>query len=59
MEAADVIASLHPDVIILDTPHGLALSQNPSVTVIMNKLAKGSAEWNNQWNEFKVILMQK
>ena len=52
MEAGNVIASLHPDVIILDTPHGLGLSH--SMAVIQNNVAAGSAKWNNQWDEFKV-----
>ena len=45
---------MKPDLIILDSPHGIKLSE--SFAVYLNATAKGTAEWNDEWTEFKVSL---
>ena len=51
-EAAAMARATKPDVIFLNTPHGICLSD--SICVYLNKKAKGNAEWNNQWSEYDV-----
>ena len=51
-EAADIVKKTSPDVIFLNTPHGISLSD--AVGVYFNSCAKGNAGWNNNWNEFEV-----
>ena len=51
-EAAAMAKATKPDVIFLNTPHGICLSS--SCCVYVNKKAKGNAEWNNQWKEYDV-----
>lgn len=51
-EAAEMVKATKPDVIFLNTPHGLCLSN--AHCVYLNSKAKGSAEWNNQWMEYNV-----
>lgn len=51
-KAAECIAKLEPDVILLHTPHGICLSNN--VGVYLNSRAKGNALWNGEWSEFEV-----
>lgn len=43
-----------PDVIVLNTPHGISLTK--SVGVYMNASAKGTAEWNGCWSEFTAAI---
>ncbi|MFX0091156.1 MAG: hypothetical protein ACFFBD_05275 [Candidatus Hodarchaeota archaeon] len=50
--AAHTIKELHPDLIFLTTPHGIALSHD--FGIYMNKGASGSAEWNGEYSNFKV-----
>ena len=51
-KAADIVKATAPDVIVLNTPHGICLSD--AVGVYLNPNAKGNAEWNAQWTEFEV-----
>ena len=57
-KAAEIAKATSPDVIVLNTPHGVCLSD--AVGVYLNADAKGSAEWNGQWNEFEVnVILDK
>ena len=51
-KAAEAVKATSPDVIVLNTPHGMCLSG--AVGVYLNDRAKGNAEWNGQWTEFEV-----
>ncbi|MHA1971897.1 MAG: hypothetical protein ACTSW1_02820 [Candidatus Hodarchaeales archaeon] len=51
-EISRAIASIDPDLCILITPHGIALSHDYGL--YMNRTASGSAEWEGEWNEFEV-----
>ena len=51
-EAADMVKATKPEVIFLNTPHGICLSN--SHCVYLNTRAKGNAEWNEQWTEYNV-----
>ena len=51
-KAAEAVKATSPDVIVLNTPHGMCLSG--AVGVYLNGRAKGNAEWNGQWTEFEV-----
>ena len=50
--AAELAKASKPDVILLNTPHGVCLSNTHCV--YLNKKAKGNAEWNDQWTEYDV-----
>jgi len=52
MTAAKQINDLHPDYIFLTTPHGVSLSED--YVIYANAKASGSAEWADQWGEYKV-----
>ena len=41
-----------PEIIFLNTPHGICLSNY--FCVYLNSRAKGNAEWNDQWIEYNV-----
>ena len=51
-EAAEMAKATKPEVIFLNTPHGLSLWN--SHAVCLNARAKGNAEWNGQWTEYDV-----
>ena len=51
-EAAEMAKATNPEVIFLNTPHGIRLSD--SFAVYLNSKAKGNAEWNGQWTEYDV-----
>ena len=51
-EAVEVIKATKPEVIFLNTPHGLCLSK--SFCVYLNDRGKGTAEWKDQWMEYNV-----
>ena len=51
-EAAEMAKATNPEVIFLNTPHGLRLSD--SFAVYLNSKAKGNAEWNGLWAEYDV-----
>ncbi len=51
-KAVELAKATSPDVIFLNTPHGICLSD--TFGVYLNPNAKGNAEWNNQWKEFEV-----
>ena len=51
-KAAEAVKATSPDVIVLNTPHGMCLSG--AIGVYLNARAKGNAEWNGQWTEFEV-----
>ena len=51
-EAANMVKATKPEVIFLNTPHGICLSN--SHCVYLNTRAKGNAEWNEQWTEYNV-----
>ncbi len=47
-----MVAAMKPDIIILDSPHGVKLTNAFSVST--NGKAKGDCEWNDQWKQFEV-----
>jgi aromatic ring-opening dioxygenase LigB subunit len=49
---SNTIASLKPDLIFLTSPHGIALSHN--FGIYLNAGGSGSAEWEDQYKEYKV-----
>ena len=51
-KAAEIAKKTSPDVIFLNTPHGICLRD--AVGVYLNSTAKGNAEWNKSWSEFEV-----
>ncbi len=51
-QAAELAKATSPDVIFLNTPHGICLSD--TFGIYLNPDAKGNAEWNAQWSEFEV-----
>ena len=51
-EAAEMAKCTKPEVIFLNTPHGVRLSDH--FAVYLNSRAKGNAEWNSQWTEYEV-----
>ena len=51
-KAADMAKATNPDLIFLNTPHGICLSNDHCV--YLNPRAKGNAEWNGQWTEYDV-----
>ncbi|XP_064394167.1 uncharacterized protein LOC135341516 [Halichondria panicea] len=53
-EAAEIAKTTKPDVIFLNTPHGICLSNSHAVYI--NTKAKGNAEWNKQWTEYDVFV---
>ena len=52
-QTAQLIASKHPDTILLFTPHGFTLTSGSSL-VYMSKYATGSALWNECWDDIKL-----
>ena len=53
-KAAEIVKKTCPDIIFLNTPHGICLRD--AVGVYLNSTAKGNAEWNKNWSEFEVEL---
>ena len=54
-KAVKVVMESKPDLIFLNTPHGISLSD--SIAVYTNGHAKGNAEWNDNWKEFEVDVL--
>ena len=56
MSISASIASLAPTLIILSTPHGLALQQSAAIyqPYVARPTAQGSCEWKEQWKEYGV-----
>lgn len=52
VKAVQIAKQTKPDVIFLDTPHGIRLSE--AVGVYTNKSGRGNAEWNGQWKEYQM-----
>ena len=50
--AADMAKATKPDVIFLNTPHGICMPN--AHCVYLNSSAKGNAEWNGQWMEYDI-----
>ncbi len=53
-QLASEIAKQSPDVILLTTPHGIALGE--TYAVYLNESAEGTSEWMGEWGEFKASL---
>ena len=51
-EAVEMAKVANPEVIFLNTPHGVRLAD--SFAIYQNSRAKGNAEWNSQWTEYDV-----
>lgn len=49
---SNTIASLRPDLIFLTSPHGVSLSHD--FGIYLNAGGSGTAEWNNEYKEYKV-----
>jgi len=52
LSAAQLAKDKKPDIIFLNTPHGVCLSDH--LCVYLNDKAKGNAEWNEQWMEYSI-----
>lgn len=52
IKMAKTVEELKPDLIFITTPHSIALSND--FGIYMNKGGSGSAEWDNEYTEFKV-----
>ena len=52
--AVEIISETKPDLIFLNTPHGISLSD--AFGVYLNGHAEGNAEWNGNWREFGVAV---
>jgi len=52
IDATLAIEKLKPDLIFMTSPHGIALSND--FGIYLNKGGIGSAEWNNEYNEYIV-----
>ena len=51
--AGDLVAKMNPDIVLLVTPHGLALSSG-SYAVYMANAARGNALWNGCFQDIEV-----
>ena len=51
-EAAEMAKATRPEVIFLNTPHGMSFRN--SFAIYLNSRAKGNAEWMGQWKEYDV-----
>ena len=52
MRAVKIVSETKPDLIFLNTPHGISLTD--AFGVYLNDHAEGNAEWNKNWGEFGV-----
>ena len=52
--AVELAKASKPDVIFLNTPHGVCLSSRHCV--YLNKKARGNAEWEGQWTEYEACV---
>ncbi|MFX0087296.1 MAG: hypothetical protein ACFFAU_16720, partial [Candidatus Hodarchaeota archaeon] len=52
VEISEKIQQLNPDICLLVTPHGISLSHDYGFYI--NLIAEGTAEWENEYKEFKV-----
>jgi aromatic ring-opening dioxygenase LigB subunit len=50
IKCGQFVNQVNPDIILLLTPHGISLSY--SFGIYMNKSAKGTAEWDDQYKEY-------
>lgn len=48
------VLTLKPELIILHTPHSIHVEE--TVGVMLNEVAAGSAEWNENWKDFHISL---
>ena len=55
LTAADEIANLQPDLILLYTPHGL-IADGADMHIYTNSSASGSSEWMGSWAEHRVAV---
>ena len=51
--AADLVAKMNPDIVLLVTPHGISLSSG-AFGVYMANAARGNALWNDNWEDIKL-----
>ena len=52
-QAADLLAKMNPEVVLLVTPHGLSLSSG-SLGIYMATAAQGNALWNDEWRDIEL-----
>ncbi|MBN2156157.1 MAG: hypothetical protein JW776_08945 [Candidatus Lokiarchaeota archaeon] len=52
IQIANKITELNPDVIIITSPHGISLAKD--FGLYYNEYASGSAEWNGEYQDYKV-----
>jgi len=50
--AGKMVADMKPDLVILNSPHGVALSD--ALGIYISDTANGNALWNDEWSEFTV-----
>ena len=53
--AADLVAEMNPEVVLLVTPHGISLSSG-ALAVYTTKTACGNALWNDTWQDIEVSI---
>ena len=53
--AADLVAKMNPDIVLLVTPHGVSLSSG-AFGVYMADSARGNALWNDNWEDIKLSI---
>lgn len=51
--AADLVAKMNPDIVLLVTPHGISLSSG-AFGVYMANTARGNALWNDCWQDIEI-----
>lgn len=51
--AAELVAEMNPEVVLLVTPHGICLSSG-ALGVYMANAARGNALWNDTWQDIEV-----
>ena len=54
--AADLVAEMNPEVVLLVTPHGISLSSG-ALGVYMTNVACGNALWNDTWQDIEVSVL--
>ncbi|MFX1485914.1 MAG: hypothetical protein ACFFBS_02205 [Promethearchaeota archaeon] len=54
VDASNTIINLKPSLVFLTSPHGIALSRD--FGIYLNSAGSGSAEWDNEYKEYRVCV---